>query len=80
MLYAMRDTPGAEEAGEAVAAEIRAELARQRRTQSALADRLGVSHAWVSRRLSGEVPLTIADVAQIAAGLGVEISSLTVNL
>ena len=75
----MSEVTGAE-ATELVAAEIRAALARQRITQSALAERLGVSHAWVSRRLSGEVPLTIPDVTQIAAELGVEVSSLTVGL
>jgi transcriptional regulator with XRE-family HTH domain len=75
----MSEVTGAE-ADEKVAAEIRAALARQRVTQSALADRLGVSQAWVSRRLSGEVPLTIADITQIAAELGVEVSSLTVGL
>jgi transcriptional regulator with XRE-family HTH domain len=75
----MSEITGAE-ADEKVAAEIRAALARQRVTQSALADRLGVSQAWVSRRLSGEVPLTIADITQIAAELGVEVSSLTAGL
>jgi transcriptional regulator with XRE-family HTH domain len=75
----MSEVTGAE-ADEKVAAEIRAALARQRVTQSALADRLGVSQAWVSRRLSGEVPLTIADITQIAADLGVEVSSLTAGL
>jgi transcriptional regulator with XRE-family HTH domain len=75
----MSEITGAE-ADEKVAAEIRAALARQRVTQSVLADRLGVSQAWVSRRLSGEVPLTIADITQIAAELGVEVSSLTAGL
>jgi transcriptional regulator with XRE-family HTH domain len=73
----MRDTETtASHADELIAAEIRAELARARVTQSALAEQLGVSRAWVSRRLSGEVPLSVGDVAAIAAQLGVSFTTL----
>ena len=77
----MRDIPEtATQADELVAGEIRAALARARMTQSALADQLGVSRAWVSRRLSGEVPLSVGDVALIAGQLGVAFASLAAPL
>lgn len=60
-----------------VAAEIRAELGRQRITQAALADKLGVSRPYLSRRLSGETPLSVGDVAAIAELLGVAVSTFT---
>jgi transcriptional regulator with XRE-family HTH domain len=65
------------EADALVAAEIRAELARQRITHSALAEKLGVSRAYLSRRLSGDTPLSIPDLAQIAQILKVSIAQLT---
>lgn len=57
-----------------VAAEIRAELGRQRLSQTDLARRLGVSRPWVSRRLSGQTALSIADIARIADDLGVAVT------
>lgn len=56
---------------QAVASEIRAEIARQQRRQSDLADVLGLSQASVSARLTGRVELTITDVVAIANWLGV---------
>lgn len=60
-----------------VAGEIRAELARQRRSQAELAELLGVSKPWLSRRLSGETPLAVADVVVMAEALGVATSTFT---
>lgn len=60
-----------------VAAEIRAELARQRITHAALAEQLGVSRVYVTRRLNGETPLSVGDVARIADLLGVALAQLT---
>jgi transcriptional regulator with XRE-family HTH domain len=57
-----------------VAAEIRAELGRQRLSQADLARRLGVSRPWVSRRLSGQTALSIPDIARIAHELGVAVT------
>lgn len=70
-----------QQANAAVAAEIRAEMARQRMTQTALADALKVSHAYVYRRLSGDTPaaltpLTLVDVSRIADALGVTVAAL----
>lgn len=59
-----------------VAGEIRAELARQRVTQTELVRRLGVSRPWLVRRLSGETPLSMTDVATIAELLEVPVTQL----
>lgn len=71
------DEKVASAAHDAVAAEIRAEMARQRLTQTALAERLDVNRAYVVRRLSGDTPLTVGDVAAIAAALDVRFADLT---
>ena len=63
-------------AGQRVAGEIRAELARQRRTQTDLAAELGLSQPSVSQRLSGQVPMTVDEVARIADWRGVPVSVL----
>jgi len=76
MITCMTVTPGAE-ASQRVAAEIRAEMARQQMTQTTLAKELGVVRQWLYRRLSGETPLTIDDVANIAQALGVPASNFT---
>jgi transcriptional regulator with XRE-family HTH domain len=64
----------------AVAGEIRAELGRQRLTQIELAIRLGEKRSWVARRLIGETPITVTDLARIADALGVPASTFTVAL
>ena len=51
--------------------EIRAEVARQRRTQVEIAELIGVTQVYVSRRLTGQVPLEVADLVDIARILGV---------
>lgn len=56
-----------------VAAEVRAELARQRRPQRELAEAIGLSQQAASRRLCGEVPFDIAELAKVAELLGVPI-------
>ena len=60
----------------AVAANIRAELARQRVSQFVVADRLGLSQAAVSRRLSGGTPFELDEVEAIASLLGVPLVDL----
>lgn len=59
-----------------VAAEVRAELARQRRTQADLASALGMSPQAVGRRLSGEHPFDVVELGRAADWLGVPLSSL----
>jgi len=57
-----------------VAAEVRAEMARQRFTQQMLADAIGISRAWIQRRLTGEVPWDVAELERIAETLGKPVS------
>jgi transcriptional regulator with XRE-family HTH domain len=57
-----------------VATEIRAEMARQRITQMALAARLGRSQPYVCRRLTGEVAFDLAELELVAEALGVPLS------
>ena len=59
-----------------VAAEVRAEMARQRRTQAELAEHLNVSQAAVSRRLVGLVPFDVSELDEVAAFLGVPLADL----
>jgi transcriptional regulator with XRE-family HTH domain len=61
---------------ELVAAEIRAELARQRIPQSRLAAVLGISEVGVSRRMRGETPLDINELVKVGEFLGLDVSAL----
>jgi transcriptional regulator with XRE-family HTH domain len=51
--------------------EIRAELARQQRSQASLARQLGWSRMYLSNRLTGAVAITLGDLEAIAWALGV---------
>lgn len=57
-------------AGKQVAAEVRAEMARQNRGQAALASLLGLSQAAVSRRLQGLVEFDVGELLKVADFLG----------
>jgi transcriptional regulator with XRE-family HTH domain len=61
-----------------VADEIRANMGRKRVTQRQLAERLGVSHLWISRRIgvSASVDLTLEEIAKMAEALNVSVESL----
>jgi transcriptional regulator with XRE-family HTH domain len=59
-----------------VADNIRAELARRRKTQSDLAILLGITHQAMSRRMCGQVSFRDRELAQIADHLGVDINLL----
>ena len=59
-----------------VAANIRAELARQRRPQSELVTLLGLSPSAVSRRLSGQQSFELDEVEAIAGLFGVPVADL----
>jgi transcriptional regulator with XRE-family HTH domain len=61
---------------EAVAAEVRAELGRQRRSQADLAQALGFTAATAARRLDGTVPFDVMELAVVSAWLGVPLSQL----
>lgn len=56
-----------------IAAEVRAEVARQRVTHRELGDRIGLSQPQVSKRLSGALPMDTVDLERIANALGVPV-------
>jgi len=55
---------------------VRAEMGRHRITQTQLAKNLGTSQMAVSRRLSGEVPFDVDELARVAEILGVPVTVL----
>lgn len=59
-----------------VADEVRAELARQRRTAGELAAALGITAHTVGRRLNGETPFNLIELAQTAQFLGITTATL----
>lgn len=61
---------------EAVAANLRAEIARQRKRQADLADLWSVSQMGVSRRLNGATPISAPQLSAAAQWLGVEPNDL----
>lgn len=61
---------------EKVAAEIRAEMGRQRLTGRGLEAQLGWPHTYLTRRLRGQVSFNLDDVEVIAAALEVPVTSL----
>lgn len=61
---------------EHVAAEIRAELGRQNRSQASFAVALGWGRAYFSRRMTSEIAFTVDEIDKIASELGVPLSNL----
>ncbi len=60
----------------AVAAEVRAIIARRGWRQSTLAERLGENEMWVSRRLRGKQAITLGDLERIADALSIKPANL----
>lgn len=60
----------------ATADNVRAEVARRRVRQADLADLLGISQQAMSRRLHGEVSLTVDELKLIAAHLDMPVHVL----
>lgn len=58
----------------AVAAEVRAEIARQSRRQQEVADLLGLSQTAVSRRLRGVTDFEVGELLKVAAFLRVPVT------
>lgn len=58
------------------AANIRAEMARQKISGRELARRLGEAPMWVQRRVAGTGPITVEELARIASVLGVPAADL----
>jgi len=59
-----------------VAEEIRVELARRRMSARQLALMTGWSPMYVSRRLRGQLPFTIADLDDVASALDIPVTRL----
>jgi transcriptional regulator with XRE-family HTH domain len=59
-----------------VAANVRAECARRRKTQSDLGDLLEMTHQAISRRMRRDVPFSPHELVRIARYLGVPVASL----
>ena len=66
-------------AAQRTAANVRAEMARKRITQTKLADSLGCSQGAISRRLLGRVPFDLNELERVAGQLGVKITDLIVD-
>lgn len=62
-----------------LAAEIRAEAARQDVSVSTLAERTGLAYRTVTRKTNGETPLTWSDVQAFAHALGIQPSELVLS-
>ena len=65
-----------ESLGTQVAANVRAEMARQRKRQADLGEMLGLTQGAVSKRMSGTVALDVDELGKIASFLGVDVSAL----
>lgn len=63
-----------EELGRRIAAEVRAEQARQQLTDTAVAGALGRGQQWFNRRKNGDVPFSAAELAAVAAFMGVSVT------
>lgn len=64
------------EFSQAVAAEVRAEMARQKKTPKEFAAVLTMYPSTAAKRLSGEAALDMAELATVALWLGVSVSDL----
>lgn len=64
----------------AVAQGLRAEAARQNISRRQLAERMGRSHNWVSRKFNGTTPITVDDLQELADALNVPVVSLVVDV
>jgi len=64
---------------QAVAAEVRAALARDGRRQADLAREVGISRAALSRKMRGETPFYVEEVVSIASVLGIDAGRLIAN-
>jgi transcriptional regulator with XRE-family HTH domain len=59
-----------------VAAEVRAEVARQRLTHKRLAELLGLSQPQITKRLNGVIAMNTTELDRIAEALGVPVERL----
>lgn len=62
--------------GQRMAAEIRAEMARQDRSIRGLAEQIGESHVTVGRWIKGRSPLKLDELDSVCGALGLTIADL----
>lgn len=74
------ESPAVTSTRELIAANLDAELARQRWTKRKAAAALGLSHVYVSRRAAGEVELSGSDLVMFSAFLSIPVSRFFVGL
>ena len=60
----------------AVAAEVRASLARKGETAAWLSESAGISKTALSRKLRGDVSFTVEEVVAVADALGIDADTL----
>lgn len=65
-----------ESPGQKAAIEIRAEMARQRKTQVQLVSSLGRNADWWSKRLLGKQPMSVDDLLALTTWLGMDPAEL----
>lgn len=70
------DEAGIRLVSQRVAAELRAELARQKRSGRELSVVLGISEHTGGRRLNGETPFNMVELAAACGWLGISLSGL----
>ena len=70
------DVQSALDPNQVVAANLRAEMSRQRWTGRKMAGALGLTQTYVNRRTSGITPLTPADIVLFADLIGVPVWKL----
>jgi len=63
-------------AADRIAAEVRAEMARQKRTGGELAEVLGITAHTAGRRLNGSIPFNVVEFDTTARWLGVDSAEL----
>jgi transcriptional regulator with XRE-family HTH domain len=59
-----------------IASNLKAEMARRDVTQASLARKLGRPQQFVSRRLSGQVVLTVDELGDFASAIGIPLADL----
>jgi transcriptional regulator with XRE-family HTH domain len=62
--------------GQRMAAELRAEMARQGRSRRWLAETIGESHVTVGRWVKGETPMSLDSVDAMCRALGLTVADL----
>lgn len=71
-----RQALAAEAVQRMIADEVRAEMARERKTASELAQVLGVTQHTIGRRINGASPFNVYELAQVAECLGTTTDAL----